>query len=105
MNPEAIERLIENGRDSYEARLAAGQARLKKGDLLEAIAHLERAVEFRADQTMAWQELGKAHRDQGDEQAALAAWTKGVEVARSNGDKQAEKVMQVWLKRLERSGD
>ena len=105
MNPEVIEKLIETGRDSYEARLAAGQARLKQGDLAEAIAHLEKAVEFRADQTMAWQELGKAHREQGDGQAALAAWTKGVEVARSNGDKQAEKVMQVWLKRLERSGD
>ncbi|HMA98665.1 MAG TPA: tetratricopeptide repeat protein [Wenzhouxiangella sp.] len=102
MNPEAIESLIENGRDSYEARLAAGQARLKQGDLVEAIAHLEKAVEFRADQTMAWQELGKAHRDQGDGQAALAAWTKGVEVARSNGDKQAEKVMSVWLRRLDR---
>jgi predicted Zn-dependent protease len=58
MNPEAIEKLIDQGRDGYEARLAAGQARLKGGDLAQAIDHLEKATDFRPDQTMAWQELG-----------------------------------------------
>jgi Flp pilus assembly protein TadD len=105
MNPEAIEKLIETGRDSYEARLAAGQARLKQGDLAKAVAHLQKAVDFKPDQTMAWQELGRALREKGKVAAAQTAWTKGVEVARSNGDKQAQKVMTVWLKRLERSGD
>ncbi|TVS10432.1 MAG: hypothetical protein EA419_10755 [Wenzhouxiangella sp.] len=102
MNPEVIENMIQAGRDSYEARLAAGQARLKRGDLDEAIVHLEKATVFRGDQTMAWQDLGRAWREKGDVDAARAAWVRGLEVAAANGDKQAEKVMQVWLKRLDR---
>ena len=104
MNPEVIEKMIDQGRDSYEARLAAGQARLKRGDLLEATAHLKAAVAFRPDQTMAWQEMGRAELERGEPVLARQAWERGVEVARSNGDKQAEKVMMVWLKRLDRSG-
>ena len=58
MNPETLEKLINDGRDSYEARLAAGQARLKKGDLAEAIAHFRAATALKPEHTMAWQELG-----------------------------------------------
>ncbi len=100
MNPEVIEKMIEAGRDGYEARLAAGQARLKMGDIAQARQHLERATVFRPEQTMAWQELGRVCREAGELAAARAAWQKGVEVAADNGDKQAEKVMTVWLKRL-----
>lgn len=102
MNPEVIEKMIESGRDGYEARLAAGQARLKRGDVKHARCHLERAIEFKPQQTMAWQELGRACLEQGDHDSARSAWLQGVEVAAANGDKQAEKVMGVWLKRLQR---
>ena len=102
MNPEAIEKLIDQGRDGYEARLAAGQARLKNGDLDQAVAHLEKATDFKPEQTMAWQELGKAHNESGDAEAARAAWQRGLEAARANGDKQAEKVIGVFLRRLDR---
>jgi len=101
MNPEPIERLIDGGRDSYEARLAAGQARLKQGDLDRAISHFRKATELDAERTMAWQELGKALEAQGEYEVAHEVWVHGIEVARDNGDKQAEKVMKVWLKRLE----
>lgn len=103
MNPEAIEKMIDAGRDSYEARLAAGQARLKQGDLDRAREHLERATAFKPQQTMAWQELGRVCLERGDPESARAAWRKGVETAAANGDIQAEKVMKVWLKRLDRN--
>ncbi|MFP4208166.1 MAG: tetratricopeptide repeat protein [Wenzhouxiangella sp.] len=103
MKAEVIEKLIDQGRDGYEARLAAGQARLKSGDLDQAIAHLQKAAAFKPEQTMVWQELGRAQLDNGDLTAARRAWVKGSAVARTNGDKQAEKVMAVWLKRLDRS--
>jgi tetratricopeptide (TPR) repeat protein len=103
MNPEAIEKMIDQGRDSYEARLAAGQARRKRGDLERAIAHLEAATEHQPQQTMAWQELGRACQESGDLDAARVAWEKGLKAARSNGDKQAEKVMQVFLGRLDKA--
>lgn len=101
IKPEAIERMIANGRDGYEARLAAGQARLRAGDLNRAIEHLEKALEFKPARTMAWQELGKARQQIGDADGARDAWQRGREVAAVNGDKQAEKVMGVWLRRLE----
>ncbi len=102
MNPEAIEKLIDQGRDGYEARLAAGQARLKNCDLEQAIAHLKRATAFKPEQTMAWQELGKALNESGDADGARDAWQRGLEAARVNGDKQAEKVIGVFLRRLDR---
>ena len=101
MNPETIERMIDAGRDGYEARLAAGQARLKSGDLARAIEHFEKAIQYKPDQTMAWQELGKARRQSDDIEGARSAWQQGLAVAAANGDKQAEKVMTVWLRRLE----
>ncbi len=102
MNPEAIEKLIDQGRDTYEARLAAGQARLKAGDLALAIEHLEVATGHRPDQTMAWQELGTALNESSRPQAARTAWENGLQAARANGDKQAEKVIGVFLRRLDR---
>lgn len=106
MNPETIaqasEKMIQKGRDSYEARLAAGQARLKLGQFETAIEHLNRATEHKPDQTMAWQELGKALEKTGDLKSAKAAWQTGLEIAQQNGDKQAEKVIRVWLKRLDK---
>ncbi|MGK7296450.1 MAG: tetratricopeptide repeat protein [Candidatus Wenzhouxiangella sp. M2_3B_020] len=102
MNPEAIEKLIENGRDSYEARLAAGQARLKHGDLERAIAHFRAATTMKPEHTTAWQELGKALEANAEAKAAHEVWERGVAAARANGDKQAEKTMNVWLRRLKK---
>ena len=100
MNPEILENLINKGRDSYEARLAAGQARLKNGDLEQAIAHFRAATSHAPEHTTAWQELGKALEANGEPESAHEAWERGITAAIANGDKQAEKVMGVWLKRL-----
>lgn len=102
MNPETIENLIASGTDTPEARMAAGQGRLKNGDLAAAIEHLSRAVAMKPDYTAAWQALGTAYRESDDAAQARAAWAKGLEAARSAGDKQAEKVMGVFLRRLDR---
>jgi len=101
MNPETIEKMIRSGRDGYPARLAAGQARLGNGDLEAAVEHLRKALQFDERQSMAWQLLGKALLAGGETEAACDAWQRGIEVARGNGDKQAEKTMQVFLKRLQ----
>ncbi|MBY6205036.1 tetratricopeptide repeat protein [Halomonas denitrificans] len=103
MDPQAIEKLIDNGRDGYEARLAAGQARQASGDLDRAIAHFEAATAFKPGNTMAWQALGRARHEQGDDEQARTAWERGLAAAQANGDKQSEKVLAVWLRRLERA--
>ena len=46
--------------------------------------------------------LGKACQGQGDLPAARQAWEQGLEAARGHGDKQAEKEMTVFLKKLDR---
>lgn len=102
MNPEIVEKLINNGRDDYTARLAAGQARLAQGDVERAIEHLLAAVGHDPQQSSAWQWLGKARLEQNDRDGAAAAWRRGIEAAATRGDKQAEKVMRVWLRRLDR---
>ncbi len=100
MDIAAILKMIDQGRDSYEARLAVAQAQLKLGDTDEALIHLNRACELAPAKTMAWQLLGQAYRDQGNSIKAKEAWTEGIAVASANGDEQAKKVMQVWLARL-----
>ncbi|AKS40708.1 L-threonylcarbamoyladenylate synthase [Wenzhouxiangella marina] len=103
MDPTVIERMIEQGRDSYEARLAAGQARLKQGEAERAREHLQVATRLAPDKTMAWQVLGEALKALDELPAAARAWMRGIEVARGNGDQQAEKVMTVWLKRIDKA--
>ncbi len=105
MNPEVIEKMIADGRDSYEARLAAGQARLKNGDASMAVEHFEKATAFKPGHTMAWQNLGQAFDQLDHFENCRAAWQRGLEAARENGDVQAEKVLIVWLKRLDKRGD
>lgn len=102
MNPETIEALIAKGRDTYESRLAAGQARRAAGDLERAIEHLTVATKHQPDRTIAWQELGRCLNDRHDREGARAAWERARSAARTNGDKQAEKVIGVWLRRLDR---
>ncbi|MDX1625190.1 MAG: hypothetical protein R3323_01640 [Wenzhouxiangellaceae bacterium] len=102
MNPEAIEKMIENGRDSYEARLAAGQARRKDGDARRAVEHLEHAVEFDETRSAAWLELGHARLGLDDRAGAREAWRRGLEAAERQGDVQAGKMIRVFLKRLDR---
>lgn len=102
MNPETIEGLIAKGRDTYESRLAAGQARRASGDLERAIEHFTVATHHQPDRTIAWQELGRCLNDRNDREGARAAWERAQSAARTNGDKQAEKVIGVWLRRLDR---
>ena len=100
MDVSAIERMIEQGRDSYEARLALGQAYLKAERFDQAIEHLLVACAQQPTKTIAWQLLGQAHQKKGQDDLAGQAWRQGIQVATDNGDEQAKKVMTVWLKRL-----
>jgi len=50
----------------------------------------------------AWKLLGKALQADGDKQGAHEAWESGIAAANARGDKQAEKEMSVFLRRLDR---
>lgn len=92
-------------RDGALLRFSLGNALLAEGDAAAAIDELRRAVQFDADYSAAWKLLGKACLAAGDTTGAASAWQSGIEVAHRRGDKQAEKEMTVFLRRLRKSAD
>ena len=63
---------------------------------------MQRCVAFDPKYSAAWKLLGKAHLAAGDRDAARTAWEQGLAAARAHGDKQAEKEMTVFLKKLDK---
>jgi len=98
----AFEALLAGGRDDALLRYSLGNEYLNDGNAAAAAAHLECAVAHDPGYSAAWKLLGKARAALGETQAASAAWERGIAAATSKGDKQAEKEMRVFLKRLER---
>ncbi|HEV2540843.1 MAG TPA: tetratricopeptide repeat protein [Frateuria sp.] len=89
-------------RDGALLRFSLGNALLADGQPAEAAAELRRALDFDAGYSAAWKLLGKACLAMDDHAGAAAAWRRGIAVASQRGDKQAEKEMSVFLRRLER---
>ena len=89
-------------RDGALLRFSLGNALLGAELPAEAAAELARAVEFDPTYSAAWKLLGKARLGVGDAAGAAEAWRQGIAVAVQRGDKQAEKEMTVFLRRLAR---
>jgi len=89
-------------RDGALLRVSLANALLEQHDPAAAIGELRRALEFDADYSAAWKLLGRVLAESGDAAAAIDAYEKGVAAARKRGDKQAEKEMAVFLKRLQK---
>jgi predicted Zn-dependent protease len=96
-----FERLLAAGKDSALLRFSLGNEYLKSGDPNAAAEHLARAVALDADYTAAWKVYGKALAAAGRRGEAIDAYRSGIAVAKRKGDRQAEKEMGVFLRRLE----
>ena len=90
-------------RDGALLRFSLGNALLAAGDAAAASEELRRAVGFDPTYSAAWKLLGKACLAGGDETAAAEAWRSGIAAATQRGDKQAEKEMSVFLRRLDKA--
>ncbi len=99
---ERLHQLIAGGRDAAPLRVSLAQACLGRGDAAHAMEHLERAIELDSRYTAAWKIYGRALHQAGRDGEAREAWTRGLAIARERGDRQAEREIQVFLKRLER---
>lgn len=99
----SFRRMLESGKDGALLRYSLGNELLKAGDPLAAVEHLARAVELDPRYTAAWKMYGKALLDAGRPDDALAAYRQGIDVAAAKGDKQAEKEMRVFARRIERA--
>lgn len=98
----SLEKLIGTPRDGALLRYSLGTELLKAGEPARAIAELREAVQRDPAYSAAWKTLGRALAESGQGEQALEAWTRGIEAARARGDRQAEKEMTVFARRLAR---
>ena len=101
----SFERMLAAGKDGALLRYSLGNEYLKAGDAAHAVDHLQRAVEQDAGYTAAWKLLGKALALTGRTDDARVAYRQGIDVARRKGDKQAEKEMTVFARRLDKQAN
>ena len=97
-----LEKLLGTPRDGALLRYSLGNELLKAGDAAAAATQLGEAVARDPAYSAAWKLLGRALADSGREAEALEAWHKGIAAARAKGDKQAEKEMTVFARRIEK---
>ena len=103
MNIDALEKMLAAGNDNAMLRFTLGKARLDNDEAECAVDHLEAAVRHDPDYSAAWKWLGRALGAAGRQEDAANAFRRGIAVAERNGDKQAVKEMQVFLRRAEKS--
>jgi predicted Zn-dependent protease len=99
---ESLEKMLAKGVDNSLLRFGLGKGYLDLGEHAKAAEHLQRCVELDPKYSAAWKLLGKAHAGAGDPGQARSAWQQGIAAAQAHGDKQAEKEMTVFLKKLDR---
>jgi tetratricopeptide (TPR) repeat protein len=97
---EALEELLDQGRDGALLRFGLGQAYLNARRYPEAIQQLEAAVALDPRYSAAWKLYGQALAQAGRVEDAISAYECGIAAAQARGDVQAAKEMGVFLKRL-----
>ncbi|QGM20883.1 tetratricopeptide repeat protein [Spiribacter sp. 2438] len=103
MDIDALQKMIDGGRDSAMLRLTIGEAHARQGDIEAAMTHLRQAIALEPDYSAAWRALGRLQLKAGDEPAALETFRQGLEAARRRGDMQIVRELEVRVKRLEKS--
>jgi len=98
-----FEQMLAAGKDGALLRYSLGNEYLKADDPARATEHLARAVAQDPKYTAAWKLYGKALAASGRDAEALAAWREGIAVTAARGDKQAEREMMVFARRIERA--
>lgn len=97
----ALEALLGEGGGNALLRYALGSEHFKAGDMAAAVHRLQQACELDPAHSASWKLLGKAELALGNPAGARAAWMQGIATAVHRGDRQAEKEMQVFLRRLD----
>ncbi len=97
-----LEKLLDSPRDGALLRYSLGSAYLKAGQTEPALAQLREALARDPHYYAAWKALGAALAEAGREAEALETWRRGIAAAHAKGDRQAEKEMTVFARRLEK---
>ena len=99
-----LEKLLGTPRDGALLRYSLGVEYAKKGELERAVEYLRDAVSRDPLYSAAWKALGNALKDSNQAAEALTAYRQGIAAAQQKGDRQAEKEMTVFARRLEKLG-
>jgi Tfp pilus assembly protein PilF len=97
-----LEKLLGTPRDGALLRYSLGLEYAKAGEPQKALEHLREAVARDPLYSAAWKLLAKLLADSNQTEEALAAYRQGIDAARKKGDRQAEKEMTVFARRLEK---
>lgn len=96
-----LEKLLANGNDNAMLRFGLGSAYFNDKEFTKAIPHLESCLAQDPEYTAAYKLLGKALFKTGNKIQSRTAFETGLPLAIKNGDKQTEKEILVFLKKLE----
>jgi Tfp pilus assembly protein PilF len=96
-----LEKLLGTPRDGALLRYSLGLEYEKAGRAAEAAAQLREAVARDPLYSAAWKALGRVLAQERP-QEALEAFRRGIAAAQQKGDRQAEKEMSVFARRVEK---
>ena len=99
----ALEKLLGTPRDGALLRYSLGLEHAKAGDAERAAAYFRDAVQRDPLYSAAWKQLGRTLQALKRDEEALQAYRQGIEAASKKGDRQAEKEMTVFARRLEKA--
>lgn len=97
-----LEKLVGTPRDGALLRYSLGLEYAKAGRREDAVAQLREAVARDPLYSAAWKALGKELEKADLHAEALQAFTEGIQAASRKGDRQAEKEMTVFARRVEK---
>lgn len=97
-----LEKLLGTPRDGALLRYSLGLEHAKAGDLERAAGYYRDAVARDPLYSAAWKALGNVLGDLNRPAEALEAYRQGIEAAKQKGDRQAEKEMAVFARRIEK---
>lgn len=97
-----LEAMLEAGKETALLRFSLGEICFQAGEPETAAGHLARAVELDPDYSAAWKLYGRALEHCGRRAEAETAFTRGIDIAETQGDNQAAKEMRVFRKRLDK---
>ena len=98
-----LEGLLAKGQDSALLRFGLGSAYFNHKNYEQAVVHLTVCIEQAPDHSAAWKLLGRSYQTLGQKDDAQQAFDQGLQVAQANGDKQVEREILVFIKKLNKS--
>ncbi len=92
--------MLADGRDDPMLRFGLGSAYFNEKNFDACVPHLEACIEQDEQYSAAYKLLGKAYMKLDKLVLARSVFNRGIKVAVNQGDKQTEKEIRVFLKKL-----